>query len=56
MKKYNVEQFIQKYNGKRHISCGIHYSDGSHECVMNVSCSQIIGYINNKDVVYIVTK
>lgn len=58
MKKYTLEQFVKKYENKRHISCGINYVNGEHDTMMNVSCSQIISMIKsiNKEVDFIVTR
>lgn len=56
MRKYTVAEFEKKYAGKRHISCGVHYKDGTHECIVNASFSQIISYIKNKEVLFIVSK
>ena len=50
MKKYTLEQFAKKYAGERHISCGINYIDGSHDTMMNASCSQIMSFIRIKGV------
>lgn len=55
MKKYTLEQFVAKYSGKRHISCGINYIDGNHDTMMNASFSQIISYIGEKKVAFIAT-
>lgn len=57
MKHYSLEQFKNKFSGKRGICCGINYVDGDHDTAMNASCSQIISYINqkNKEVAFIVT-
>lgn len=49
MKKYSLEQFVKKYEGKRGICCGINYVDGDKEIAMNASCSQIISSIKSKN-------
>lgn len=53
--KYSVEQFEQKFSGKRGLSCGINYTDGGRDTMMGASCSQILSYIrtNGKEVSYI---
>lgn len=58
MKKYTLEQFIKKYENKRHISCGINYVGGGHDTMADASCSQIISYIKqtNKEVEFIVSR
>ena len=58
MKKYTLQEFIKKYENRRHISCGITYIDGTHDTMMNMSCSQIISWINSKrkEVAFIVSK
>lgn len=48
MKKYTLEQFVKKYEGKRGICCGINYVDGDKDIAMNASCSQIVSWINQK--------
>lgn len=48
MKKYTLEKFIKKYEGQRHIYCGINYVDGGHDTMMNASFSQITSFINQK--------
>lgn len=55
IKKYTVEEFTEKYEGQRHISCGINYVDGEHDTMMGASCSQILSYIRQvgKQVLYI---
>ena len=54
--KYTLEQFKAKYEGQRHISCGVNYADGTKDTFMNTSYSVIISYIKNKEVVYIASK
>ena len=58
MKKYTLENFINKNNGKRGICCGINYIDGDHDTMMNASCSQIVSWINQKgkEVAFIASK
>lgn len=58
MCKYTLEQFIEKYKNKRHISCGINYVGGGHDTMTNASCSQIISYIKatGKEVDFIVSR
>lgn len=53
--KYTLNDFQTKFNQNRHLSCGINYTDGSRDTMMNVSCSQIISYIRHtgKEVSYI---
>lgn len=54
--KYTWEQFKAKYEGKRHISCGINYADGDRETVMGASFNQIVSIIAGRRVVYIASK
>lgn len=54
--KYTWEQFKAKYEGKRHISCGINYDNGDRDTVMGVSFSQIVSIIAGRKVVYIASK
>ena len=42
VKKYTLEQFTKKYEGQRHISCGINYKDGGYALIMNVSFSIVL--------------
>ena len=58
MKKYTLEQFVKKYEGKRGICCGINYVDGDKDIAMNASCSQILSAIKskNKEVDFITSK
>lgn len=58
MEKYTLEQFIKKYENKRHISCGINYVGGGHDTMMNASYSQIISYIKatSEEVDFIVSR
>lgn len=42
VKKYTLEQFTKKYEGQRHISCGLNYKDGYNMLIMNVSFSIIM--------------
>ena len=58
MKKYVLEQFVKKYEGKCGIFCGINYVDGDKDIAMNASCSQILSAIKskNKEVAFIASK
>ena len=58
MKKYTLEQFVKKYEGKRGISCGINYVDGDHDTMMGASCSQIMSWIRikGKEVAFIASR
>ena len=49
IKRYTLEQFTKKYEGQRHISCGLNYKDGCKETVMNVSFSMIIYTIKSSN-------
>ena len=42
VKKYTLKQFARKYEGQRHISCGLNYKDGYNMLIMNVSFSIIM--------------
>lgn len=55
MKKYTLEQFEKKYKDKRHISCGITFTDGERITLMNCSYCQIKSVIK-KEVKYIASK
>ena len=56
MKRYTVKEFEKKYAGRNHISCGVHYADGTHDCVANAPFSWIADFIKNKKVVFIISK
>jgi len=49
MKKYTLIEFVKKYEGKRKISCGINYADGTHDTILSSSFSQIISYIKQQE-------
>lgn len=58
MKKYSYENFVKKYEGSRHIYCGVNYCDGDKDTFVNASLSQIKSYVNlkGKQVNFVVTK
>lgn len=37
LKKLNLEDFIKKYKGRTHITCGVHFTDGDMVSVQNMS-------------------
>lgn len=56
MRKYTLKQFCDKYAGKRHISCGINYVDGKHDTMLNASFSQIMSWVKDKEIAFIVSR
>lgn len=58
MRKYTLEQFCKKYEGKRGICCGINYVDGNHDTVMNGTVSVVLSAIKvyGKEVDFIASK
>lgn len=55
LKKLSLEKFKNKYQNRRHISCGINYIDGSKDTLINVNFPYVEYIIKNskKEVKYI---
>lgn len=55
LKKLNFEDFQKKYKGRTHISCGIHFTDGTMLSVQNMSFPYVEYAVKsgNKELSYI---
>ena len=55
LKKISVQEFENKYKGRTHISCGIHYVDGDLSSIQNVSYPYLLYILktSSKEVAYI---
>ena len=49
LQKLDLESFKKKYQNRSHISCGIHFSDGSFVSVQNSFYSYIEYVIKDSD-------
>lgn len=49
LKKLSFEDFEKKYKGKTHISCGIHFVDGTMLSVQNMSFSYVEYAVKSED-------
>ena len=55
LKKLNFKDFEKKYKGRTHISCGIHFTDGTMLSVQNMSYPYVEYVVKdaNKELNYI---
>jgi len=55
LKKISLEEFKNKYANRRHISCSIHYKDGTMQSIINMNSAYVEYIINSskKELEYI---
>lgn len=49
LKKLSLEEFKNKYQNRRHISCGIHFTDGTMQTINNMPALYVEYVVNNSE-------
>lgn len=49
LKKLSLEEFKNKYQNRRHISCGIHFTDGTMLTINNMTSAYVEYIINSSE-------